>query len=44
MKKKILFWGAKYKAGLINDLILKNKTVDDLSNFSVDYIFDPNLS
>ena len=44
MKKKILFWGGKYKAHFINDLILKNKAADDLSNFSVDYIFDPNLS
>lgn len=44
MKKKIMFWGAKYKAGIIQDLIQNNKIINRTSNLTVKYLFDPNLS
>ncbi len=44
MNKKILFWGAKYKAGIIYDLIENNKILNSNSKLSVKYLFDPNLS
>ncbi len=44
MSKKILFWGAKYKAGIIYDLIQNNKILNRNSNFIVKYLFDPNLT
>ncbi len=44
MNKKILFWGAKYKAGIIYNLIQNNKTLNTDSSFTIKYLFDPNLS
>lgn len=43
MVKNILFWGARYKAGIINGLIENNKIVEDTRNLSVEYLFDANL-
>ena len=43
MVKNVFFWGAKYKAGIINSLILNNKITEDTKNLSVKYLFDPNL-
>ena len=43
MIKKVLFWGAKYKAGIIYDLITKNKILANSKNLSVKFLFDPNL-
>ena len=44
MKKKIFFWGAKFKAGIIYDLIKNDKILDKTTNLTVKYLFDPNLS
>ena len=44
MKKKIIFWGAKYKAGIIYDLINNNKILNRTTDLIVKYLFDPNLS
>ena len=43
MVKNIFFWGARYKAGIINSLIENNKITEDTRNLSVKYLFDPNL-
>tara|TARA_X000000950_G_scaffold53461_1_gene63474 strand:- start:4902 stop:5588 length:687 start_codon:yes stop_codon:yes gene_type:complete len=43
MIKKVFFWGAKYKAGIIYDLIKNHKIIEKTKNLSVNYIFDPNL-
>ena len=44
MTQNIFFWGGKYKAGIIYNLIENNKILEDTSSFLVKYIFDPNLS
>jgi len=43
MIKNIFFWGAKYKAGIIYDLIKNNKIKQDTKNLFVKYLFDPGL-
>ena len=43
MNKNIIFWGAKFKAGIIYDLIEKNKILENTKNFKIKYLFDPNL-
>ena len=43
MIKNIFFWGAKYKAGIIHDLIKNNKIKEDTKNLFVKYLFDPGL-
>ena len=43
MIKNIFFWGAKYKAGIIYDLIKNNKIKEDTKNLFVKYLFDPGL-
>ncbi|MDA7767958.1 NeuD/PglB/VioB family sugar acetyltransferase [Candidatus Pelagibacter sp.] len=43
MLKNIFFWGAKYKAGIIYDLITNNKIKEDTRNLFVKYLFDPGL-
>ena len=44
MNQNIFFWGGKYKAGIIHNLIKKGKILADTSSLSVKYVFDPNLS
>ena len=43
MKKNIIFWGAKFKAGIIHNLIEKNKILKNTKNLNIKYLFDPNL-
>tara|TARA_B100000795_G_scaffold247480_1_gene213729 strand:+ start:144 stop:830 length:687 start_codon:yes stop_codon:yes gene_type:complete len=43
MIKNIFFWGAKYKAGIVHDLIKNNKIKEDTKNLIVKYLFDPGL-
>ena len=43
MKKNIIFWGAKFKAGIIFDLIENNKILKNTKNLKIKYLFDPNL-
>ena len=43
MIKKIFFWGVKYKAGIINDLIENHKILANTKKLSVKFLFDPNL-
>ena len=43
MNKNIIFWGAKFKAGIIYDLIEKNKILENTKNLKIKYLFDPNL-
>jgi len=43
MSKNILFWGGKFKAGIIHDLIEKDKILTDTTSLVVKYVFDPNL-
>tara|TARA_Y100000817_G_C16738198_1_gene491173 strand:- start:135 stop:821 length:687 start_codon:yes stop_codon:yes gene_type:complete len=43
MIKNVFFWGAKYKAGIVYDLINNNKITKNTKNLSLKYIFDPNL-
>ena len=43
MIKKIFFWGAKYKAGIINDLIENHKILANTKKLCVKFLFDPNL-
>ena len=43
MIKNVFFWGAKYKAGIIYDLIKNDKITGNTKNLSVKYLFDPNL-
>jgi acetyltransferase EpsM len=44
MIKNIFFWGAKYKAGIIYELIKNNKIKKDSKNLLVKYLFDPGLN
>ena len=44
MDQNIFFWGGKYKAGIIHNLIKKDQILADTSSLSVKYVFDPNLS
>ena len=44
MKKNIIFWGAKFKAGIIYSLVEKNKILKNTKNLKVKYLFDPNLN
>ena len=44
MIKNVLFWGAKYKAGIIYDLIKHDKIFTKIKNLRVKYLFDPNLA
>ena len=43
MIKNIFFWGAKYKAGIMHDLIENNKIKEDTKNLFIKYLFDPGL-
>ncbi len=43
MVKNIFFWGAKFKAGIIHNLIKNNKILENTTSLSVAYLFDPNL-
>ena len=43
MIKNVFFWGAKYKAGIVHDLIKNGKITENTKNLSVKYLFDPNL-
>ena len=43
MIKKVFFWGGKYKAGIINDLIENHKILANTKKLTVKFIFDPNL-
>ncbi len=43
MNKNIFFWGDKFKAGIIYDLIEKNKILENTKNLKIKYLFDPNL-
>jgi acetyltransferase EpsM len=43
MKKKIFFWGAKYKAGIIYNLIKKKELENFDKNMEVSFLFDPGL-
>ena len=43
MINNVLFWGAKFKAGIIHNLIKNNKILADTSSIKLQYIFDPNL-
>ena len=43
MKKNIIFWGAKFKAGIIYDLIENNKILKNTKNLKIKYLFDANL-
>ena len=40
MNKNIIFWGAKFKAGIIFDLIEKNKILENTKNLKLKYLFD----
>ena len=44
MNQSIFFWGGKFKAGIIHNLIKKDKILADTSSLSLKYVFDPNLS
>ena len=44
MSKNIFFWGGKFKAGIIDNLIKDNKILTNTSSYRVKYVFDPNLS
>ncbi len=43
MKKNIFFWGAKYKAGIIYNLINNRKLIGLKKNIKIKYLFDPYL-
>lgn len=43
MTKNIFFWGGKFKASIIYNLIKDNKILNDTKMCAVKYIFDPNL-
>ena len=43
MKKNIIFWGGKFKAGIIHNLIKNDKIMAKTSLLTVKYVFDPNL-
>ena len=44
MKNNIFFWGAKYKAGIIYNLINNRKLSGLARNLKIKYMFDPGLS
>ena len=44
MSQNIFFWGAKFEAGIMYNLIENNKILADTSSYLVKYVFDPNLS
>ena len=44
MNKNIIFWGAKFKAGIIYDLIENQKILKNTKNLKIKYLFDPNLN
>ena len=44
MIKNIFFWGVKYKAGIVHNLIKNNKIKEDTKNLFVKYLFDPGLN
>ena len=44
MKNNIFFWGAKYKAGIIYNLIQKKQLININKNLKVSFLFDPGLS
>ena len=44
MKKNVFFWGAKFKAGIIYNLIKKKLILKDRINLDIKYLFDPGLS
>ena len=44
MIHKIFFWGAKYKAGIINNLIENHEILANTKKLSVKFLFDPNLN
>ena len=44
MSQNIFFWGARFKAGIMCNLIENNKILGDTSSYLVKYVFDPNLS
>ena len=43
MINNVFFWGAKYKAGIIHNLIKNDKILADTNSIKLQYIFDPNL-
>jgi sugar O-acyltransferase (sialic acid O-acetyltransferase NeuD family) len=43
MINNVFFWGAKYKAGIIYDLITNGKITANTKNLYIKYLFDPNL-
>ena len=44
MKKNVFFWGAKFKAGIIYNLIKKKLILKDCINLDIKYLFDPGLN
>ncbi len=43
MKKNVFFWGAKFKAGIIYNLIKKKLIFSHSLNLNIKYLFDPDL-
>ena len=43
MKKNVFFWGAKFKAGIIYNLIKKKLILNNSTNLNIKYLFDPGL-
>ena len=43
MIKNVFFWGAKYKAGIIYDLIINDKITENTKNLSLKNQFATNL-
>jgi len=43
MKKNVFFWGAKFKAGIVHNLIRKRLLLNNRSNLTIKYLFDPGL-
>jgi len=43
MTNNVFFWGAKFKAGIIHNLIKNDKILSSISSIKLKYIFDPNL-
>tara|TARA_B100000780_G_scaffold222377_1_gene161476 strand:- start:1192 stop:1878 length:687 start_codon:yes stop_codon:yes gene_type:complete len=43
MINNLFFWGAKFKAGIIHNLIENNKILTEINSIKLRYIFDPNL-
>ena len=44
MTKNLLFWGSRYKAGIIHELIKKHKILSIKNKLTIKYVFDPNLN